>query len=113
MILPDTITEAELVKLVRAAKYPHHRAAFLLGFYQAMRVSEVVSLRPGDVDTARMQIHIRQAKGKKDRVIPLLKAAHPAIRRLPIACGARALERAAVSCSVAALGKRTSAPRTS
>jgi integrase/recombinase XerD len=106
MKLPDTITEDELVKLVAAAPKKHHRAAFLLGFYEGMRVSEVCNLQFEDVDAARMQIHIRQSKGKKDRIIPLLKAARPAMRHLPIGCGPRALQMAASFYSQRVLGRR-------
>ena len=36
-----------------------------------MRVSEIVKLKLRDIDSARMVIYIRAAKGKKDRQVPL------------------------------------------
>jgi integrase/recombinase XerD len=36
-----------------------------------LRISEVVSLRVTDIDAARMVVHVRQAKGAKDRLVPL------------------------------------------
>lgn len=36
-----------------------------------MRLSECVNLQIGDIDSKRMTIKIRQAKGKKDRYVPL------------------------------------------
>ena len=36
-----------------------------------MRVSEVINLKLEDVDSDRMIIHIRNAKGSKDRIVPL------------------------------------------
>jgi site-specific recombinase XerD len=36
-----------------------------------LRVGEVVRLQAGDIDSARMVVHIRQGKGRKDRLVPL------------------------------------------
>lgn len=36
-----------------------------------LRLSESVRLEPGDVDSARMVIHVRRGKGKKDRYVTL------------------------------------------
>ena len=36
-----------------------------------MRVSEVCNLKIADIDSKRMIINIMQAKGKKDRIVPL------------------------------------------
>jgi site-specific recombinase XerD len=36
-----------------------------------LRVSEVAALRPGDIDSARMLIHVRLGKGSKDRMTKL------------------------------------------
>jgi integrase len=36
-----------------------------------LRVSEIINLKVSDIDSKRMIIHIRNAKGGKDRVVPL------------------------------------------
>jgi len=36
-----------------------------------LRVSEVVRLQVRDIDSARMRLHVRAAKGRKDRFVPL------------------------------------------
>lgn len=97
--IPETITEEEFVKLIRAVKKQHHRVAFILGFYQAMRVSEVVNLQPEDIKFNEHIIQIKQAKGKKDRHIPIVKpklmgdqTVLRALKHLPVGCGVRALE---------------------
>ena len=36
-----------------------------------MRVSEIINLKICDIDSKRMIININQAKGKKDRIVPL------------------------------------------
>jgi integrase/recombinase XerD len=36
-----------------------------------LRVSEISNLKIEDIDSKRMLIHIKNAKGKKDRIVPL------------------------------------------
>ena len=43
-------------------------------------MSEVVNLKITDIQSDRMQILIRQSKGKKDRMVPLSKAVFDALR---------------------------------
>ena|SRR3989344_2712363 len=97
--IPDTITEEELIKIVQATKKDNHRLAFLLGFYQSMRLSEIVKLRPENIDKSQHLIMIKQAKGNKDRHIPIIKPLKlneqtilRALSKLPVGCGDRALE---------------------
>jgi len=93
--LPETISEDELRQLVKAVtnrNLKHHKAAFILGFYQCMRVSEVVALRQEDIDSTRGFIHIKQGKGSKDRDIPIMPESRPYLRHVPINCSMRALQ---------------------
>ena len=48
-----------------------HKAIIMLAYSVGLRVSEVVNLKLNDIDSARMLITIRQAKGRKDRIVPL------------------------------------------
>ena len=43
----------------------------MTGYAGGLRVSEIVGLKITDIDSKRMMIHIRGAKGKKDRMVPL------------------------------------------
>lgn len=97
--LPETISEDELIEVLMKTTKASHKLAFLLGFYQAMRVSEVVRILPAHVDKNQHVIHIKQAKGKKDRDIPIIKPLKLseatvlyALNRLPVGCGERALQ---------------------
>jgi integrase len=90
--LPETISEADVIKLISNTNMKHHKLAFLLGFYQAMRVSEVVKLQPEDIDEGQKIIRIKDAKGSKDRNIPIAPQVWKALKLLPIGCGIRALE---------------------
>ena len=90
--IPETITEEEFLKLLRAVRKKHHKIAFILGFYGCMRVSEVVHLRQENIDRWQRIIRIKQAKGGKDRNIPLPPQAVKGLSHIPVKCGARALQ---------------------
>jgi len=91
--LPETITEKELLELLKNTKKIHHKLAFALGFYQAMRISEITKLRPENVDYGQRLIRIKQAKGGKDRNIPIAPQVKKGLKKyLPIGIGDRALQ---------------------
>lgn len=90
--IPEVITEEEFLKLVRKVRLPRHKIAFVLGFYAAMRVSEIVNLEPENIDRGQKLIRIKQAKGKKDRNIPLPPQAVRGLSNIPVGCGIRALQ---------------------
>ena len=91
--LPKTISEKEFLDTIKKVKKPHIRLAFMLGFYQCMRVSEVANLKPENVDRDRGFLHILNAKGGKDRDIPIMKPVLHGLRHLPIGIGTRALQK--------------------
>jgi len=45
----------------------------MIAYSAGLRVSEIVKLRITDIDSKRMMIHLRAAKGKKDRMVTLSK----------------------------------------
>jgi len=71
--IPETITEEELIKILNKTKKNHHKLSYLLGFYQCLRVSEVISLKPEHIEKSQHIIKIKQGKGKKDRNITIIK----------------------------------------
>lgn len=50
-----------------------HKAILTLTYSVGLRVSEIINLKIQDIDSKRMLIHIKNAKGKKDRIVPLSK----------------------------------------
>lgn len=48
-----------------------HKTILSLAYSVGLRVSEIVNLKIEDIDSKRMLIHIKNAKGKKDRIVPL------------------------------------------
>lgn len=90
--IPETITEKEFLQILKSVRKKHHKTAFVLGFYQAMRVSEIVNLQKENIDINRNLIMIKEAKGKKDRNIPIAPEARRFLKYIPVNCGIRALE---------------------
>lgn len=48
-----------------------HKAILTLTYSVGLRVSEIVNIKILDIDSKRMLISLNQAKGKKDRIVPL------------------------------------------
>lgn len=82
--LPEVITEEELNKVIENTKNPKHKLAFALGFYECMRVSEVAKLMPEHVRRDVRLLLIKQAKGHKDRNIPIAPEVIKGLRYLPV-----------------------------
>ena len=108
----ETISEEELVKIVQATKLPKYKLAFMLGFYQCMRVSEIAKLRKENVDMNLKLLRIKQAKGNKDRNIPISPEVFSKLRYLPCGSekakdyGIRAIQKAFSKTSDKALNKK-------
>lgn len=71
--LPRVIDNDYLVTKISAINNLKHKAILMVAYSAGLRVSEVVNLKIKDIDSERMIINIRQAKGKKDRIVPLSK----------------------------------------
>ena len=103
--IPETITEDELAKILQATRKRSHAIAYMLGFYECMRVSEVVKLQPEHVDYGQRIIRIKQAKGNKDRNIPIHPVLMKKLKFLPLGSGIRAYQIAFKRIGKKVLGK--------
>ena len=65
--LPNVLSAEEVALLLEAAPGPKYKAAFATAYGAGLRVSEVVALKVGDVDSERMLLRVEQGKGHKDR----------------------------------------------
>ena len=94
--LPVVLTEEEFLKILKVTVSVKHRTAFLLGFYEAMRVSEIVNLQRDHIDFGQRLLRVVQGKGGKDRNIPIAPQTWKAVKKakLPLGIGVRALQRA-------------------
>jgi site-specific recombinase XerD len=69
--LPAVLSRDEVMRLFQAVTDPRYRLLLQTAYAAGLRVSEVVALRVTDIDSQRMLLHIRCAKGHKDRLVPL------------------------------------------
>jgi integrase/recombinase XerD len=65
--LPIILSREEVSRLIAAAKTLKHRTALSVAYGAGLRVSEVIALKVGDIDSARMLLRVEQGKGHKDR----------------------------------------------
>ena len=89
--LPVVLSAAEVHELFQHVCTIRYRAALMTAYGAGLRVSEVVNLQLGDIDSKRMLLRVRQGKGKRDRYAMLsprllvvlrawFRACHPAGR---------------------------------
>ncbi len=69
--LPRVLSKEDIQKLLSKAYNLKHRAILSLIYSAGLRRSEVLNLLIADVDSNRMVLNIRNAKGKKDRIVGL------------------------------------------
>jgi integrase/recombinase XerD len=65
--LPVILSPDEVKRLIAAAGNLKHQTALSLAYATGLRISEIVSLKVGDIDSQRMTLRIEQGKGQKDR----------------------------------------------
>ncbi len=69
--LPNVLSKEEMKRMLQALKNVKHKTMLSLIYSCGLRRSEILNLKPVDIDSDRGVITIRQAKGKKDRIVPL------------------------------------------
>ncbi len=69
--IPDIISVDEVQQLFLATRRLSYRVFFFTIYSLGLRLGEGLRLQVGDIDATRMRVHIRNAKGNKDRLVPL------------------------------------------
>ncbi len=70
-LLPNVLSKEEVKLILNAHGNIKHKAMLSLIYSCGLRRSELLNLKIKDIDSARHLILIKQAKGKKDRIVPL------------------------------------------
>lgn len=78
--LPVVLNRSEIIRIFESVTNLKHKTILMLTYSAGLRVSEVVKLHLRDIDVERKMIHIRGAKGKKDRYSVLSDVALDAIK---------------------------------
>jgi integrase/recombinase XerD len=69
--LPDVLTRAEVQRVLQSVRRPLYRVCLATIYSCGLRLKEGTELQVTDVDRGHMVLHIRHAKGDKDRYVPL------------------------------------------
>lgn len=79
--LPDIVTVEEAQHLFLATQTLSYRVFYFTVYSLGLRLGEGLRLEVGDIDAERQRVHIRDAKGNKDRLVPLPEATLTLLRR--------------------------------
>jgi len=78
--LPVVLSVQEVENLIGTARNLKHKAIVMLAYSSGLRRQELQMIKPSAIDSARMQVHVVQGKGKKDRYTLLSAKALDALR---------------------------------
>lgn len=67
--LPNVLGKGEIIKMFESTLNIKHRLVLMFLYYTGIRLNEVVNLKWEDIDFNRGTIHLKTAKGEKERVI--------------------------------------------
>lgn len=69
--LPDILSVDEVALVISRTRKLRYQVFFMTLYSLGLRLSEAINLKLGDIDAAPMQVHVRDGKGGKDRLVPL------------------------------------------
>jgi len=72
--LPTVLSQSEVKDLINATNNIKHKCLLSLLYSAGLRRSEVLNLKPADIDSERMLVKVNDAKGKKDRLTLLAQS---------------------------------------
>ena len=79
--LPDIVTVDQAQRLFAATRILSYRVFFFTLYSLGLRLGEGLALTVADIDAPRRRVHVRDAKGNKDRFVPLPEATLSVLRR--------------------------------
>lgn len=66
--LPVVLSRSEIKRILKATTNAKHKLILALSYGAGFRVSEIIILKVKDINLDELTIHIKQAKGKRDRI---------------------------------------------
>ncbi len=79
--LPGIVTVAEAQRIFAATRVGSYRVFFFTLYSLGLRLGEGLRLQVGDIGAVRRRVHVRDAKGNRDRFVPLPRATHELLQR--------------------------------
>jgi site-specific recombinase XerD len=69
--LPKVFSKEEVTRILNSARNTKHKLLLWIIYSCGLRRSEVINIRLEDIDRTRNIIHIREGKGRVDRIVPV------------------------------------------
>lgn len=69
--IPNIVTIQQANQLFSVTKIIDYKVLFFTIYSMGLRLGEGIKLQVGDIDAGHMRVHIRDAKGNKDRFVPM------------------------------------------
>lgn len=76
-ILPNVLSQEEVLRIVQVTKNLKHRAIIVLLYSSGLRIGEITSLQLKNIDVERRQVKVVSGKGRKDRFVVLASSFLP------------------------------------
>ncbi len=70
-LLPNVLSKEEVENIIKHTLNLKHRSMLSLIYSCGLRRSELLNIKPGDIQSQRGLLLIKAAKGRKDRMVPL------------------------------------------
>ena len=79
--LPDIVSTGQVQAIVDHTRVISYRVFFFTLYSLGLRLGEGLALSVADIDADRMRVQVRNAKGNRDRLVPLPQATLEVLRR--------------------------------
>lgn len=76
-MLPNVLSQEEVLRIVQVTKNLKHRAIIVLLYSSGLRIGEITSLQLKNIDVERRQVKVVSGKGRKDRFVVLASSFLP------------------------------------
>ncbi|BDD12581.1 integrase (plasmid) [Fulvitalea axinellae] len=78
--LPTVLSQTEMSALLKGIPNVKHKTIVTVIYSCGLRISELISMKVSDIDYGSRRILLKQAKGKKDRYVPLAERTELMVR---------------------------------
>lgn len=78
--LPDIVSVEQARAIFEHTRVLSYRVLFFVLYSLGLRLGEGLALTVADIDAQRMRVHVRNAKGNRDRLVPLPEATLAVLR---------------------------------
>jgi integrase/recombinase XerD len=80
-VLPEVLNMQEITAMIKRTENIKHKLVLMFGYGSGLRLNEINKIRLSDIDRERMQLRVKNGKGRKDRytklaakILPVLDA---------------------------------------